>query len=483
MSPRRRTCTQLLRTLAIPVVFGAFTLATALMPLKAAAQEAELTEWEELARDILRELIEINTSHSVGGTHEASQAMADRLLAEGFPAEDIAVTEVVPGEGNMVARYRGRDTGRQPILLLAHIDVVEADPADWTLPPFTFIEQDGSFFGRGVADDKDEAAIYMTNLIRMKREGFVPDRDIIVALTSDEEGGPHNGVVWLLENRRDLIEAEYALNEGGGGMMSSGRRTSNNVQASEKMYLNFIVEATNPGGHSSVPRPDNAIYELSKALLGIGAYQHPVNLNEVTTAFFSRTAELEDPPMGSMIRRVLADPSDTEAVDYVATIPGFNSRLRTSCVATLLDGGHAPNALPQRATANVNCRILPDEDPEVVLRRLRDASGDAEVTITMDGEVTESPPSPLTPEVLGTIERITEEMWPGVPVVPVMSTGATDGLYLRNAGIPVYGVSGLFYENPNAHGMNERISTQGFYEGLEFLYRLVGALSSGQGVS
>lgn len=452
-------------------------------PTASQAQEADLTEWEELARDILRELIEINTAHSVGGTHEASQAMADRLLAEGFPAEDVSVTEVVPGEGNMVARYRGRDTGRQPILLLAHIDVVEADPADWTLPPFTFIEQEGSFFGRGVADDKDEAAIYMANLIRMKREGYVPDRDIIVALTSDEEGGPHNGVAWLLENRRELIDAEYALNEGGGGMVVAGKRISNNVQASEKKYLNFIVEATNPGGHSSVPRPDNAIYELSKALLGIGSYHHPVNLNEVTEAFFSRSANLVEPEMGAMMRRVLEDPTDAEAAAFVSTVPGYNSRLRTSCVATLLDGGHAPNALPQRATANVNCRILPDEDPAVILERLQAAAGDAEVTIEMDGEVTNSPPSPLTPEILGTIERITEDMWPGVPVLPVMSTGATDGLYLRNAGIPVYGVSGLFFEDPNAHGMNERISTQGFYEGLEFLYRLVGALSSGQGVS
>ncbi len=466
----------------VAAILAGLVLATSL-PATASAQQNGLSEWEELARDILRELIEINTSHSVGGTHEASQAMANRLLAEGFAAEDISVTEVVPGEGNMVARYRGRDTGRQPLLLLAHIDVVEADPADWTLPPFTFVEQDGSFFGRGVADDKDEAAIYMTNLIRMKREGYVPDRDIIVALTSDEEGGDHNGVVWLLENRRELIEAEYALNEGGGGMVVDGMRISNNVQASEKKYLNFTVEATNPGGHSSVPRPDNAIYELSKALLGIGAYHHPVNLNEVTTAFFSRSATLVEPEMGAMMERVLEDPTDAEAAAYVSTVPGYNSRLRTSCVATLLDGGHAPNALPQRATANVNCRILPDEDPAVVLERLRAAAGDAEVTIQMDGEVTDSPPSPLTPEILGTIERITEEMWPGVPVLPVMSTGATDGLYLRNAGIPVYGVSGLFFEDPNAHGMNERISTQGFYEGLEFLYRLVGALSSGQGVS
>lgn len=447
------------------------------------AQTGPETEWEELARDVFRELVEINTAHSVGGTLDASRAMAERLLAEGFDPADVVVTEVVPGEGNLVARLRGSGTGVEPILLLAHIDVVEADPADWTLPPFEFIERDGNFYGRGVADDKDEAAIYVTNLIRMKREGFVPTRDIIIALTSDEEGGGHNGVGWLLENRRELIEAEYALNEGGGGVMIDGERISNNVQASEKKYLNFRVEATNPGGHSSVPRPDNAIYELSRALLGIGAYHHPVRLNPVTREFFGRSAALVGSEMGAAMRRVLDNPEDGEAVELLATVPGYNARLRTTCVATLLDGGHAANALPQRAAANVNCRILPDEDPAEVLERLRRAAGDAEVTVEMDGNARNSPPSPLTPEVLGTIERVTEDMWPGVPVLPVMSTGATDALYLRNAGIPVYGVSGLFYENPNAHGMNERISSESFYEGLEFLYRLVRELSSPASVS
>ena len=445
------------------------------LPLEA---QQPSSEWEALARDILRELIEINTAHSVGGTLEASEAMAARLLNEGFPEADVVVTEVAPREGNLVARLRGRDSGPGPMLLLAHIDVVEADPADWTLPPFEFIERDGNFYGRGVADDKDEAAIYITNLIRMRREGFVPERDIIVALTADEEGGGHNGVAWLLANRPELIQADFALNEGGGGTLRRGRRISNNVQASEKKYLNFTVEATNPGGHSSLPRPDNAIYELSRALLRIGEYDHPVNLNEVTREYFSRTAELVDDQTGEMMRRVLADPTDMEAVAHLAREPGYNSRLRTSCVATLLEGGHAPNALPQRATANVNCRILPDEEPADVLARLRAAAGDAEVTVTMDGTARNSPASPLTPEILGTIEDLTEETWPGVPVVPIMSTGATDALYLRNAGIPVYGVSGLFYENPNAHGMNEVIPVAAYYEGLEFLYRLVRRLSA-----
>ncbi len=460
--------------LRITVLAGALAL---LLTSSAHGQQHPLGEWEQLARDVFEELVEINTSHSVGGTLQASEAMAARFLAAGFAAEDVVVTEVAPGEGNVVARLRGSGSARGPILLLAHIDVVEADPADWTLPPFEFIEQDGNFYGRGVADDKDEAAIYVANLIRMKAEGFTPDRDIIVALTADEEGGAHNGVVWLLENRRELVQADYVLNEGGGGTLKDGRHISNNVQASEKKYLNFQVQATNPGGHSSVPRPDNAIYELSKALLGVGAYHHPVMLNEVTTAYFTRTADIVGGEMGAMMRRVVANPRDEQAVAFVATDPAYNSRMRTSCVATLLDGGHAPNALPQRATANVNCRILPDEDPTVVLQRLRAAVGDAEVAVEMQGQATESPPSPLTPEVLGPIERITNEMWPGVPVIPTMSTGATDGLYFRNAGIPVYGVSGLFYENPNSHGMNENIPVKSFYEGQEFLYRLVKALS------
>lgn len=442
------------------------------------AQGHDGTEWQQLARDVFQELVEINTTESSGSTLEASRAMARRLLDAGFPEEDVVVNELTPRKGNLVARLRSESPARRPILLLAHIDVVEAHPDDWTLPPFEFIERDGTFYGRGVADDKDEAAIYVANLIRMKREGFQADRDIIVALTTDEEGGGDNGVAWLLANRPDLVDAAYALNEGGGGMMRDGRPVSNNVQASEKKYLNFRMEATNPGGHSSVPRPDNAIYELSRGILGVSRYEFPVKLNEVTRAFFDRTSGLVDVTLASMMRRVLADPNDREAVKYVAREPGYNSRLRTTCVATLLEGGHAPNALPQRAVANINCRILPDDDPEDILSQLRAAVGQAEVKISMEGRARPSPPSPLSDEVLGPIETITEELWPGTPVVPVMSTGATDALYLRNAGIPVYGVSGLFYENPNAHGMNENIPVKSFYDGQEFLYRLVKALST-----
>ena len=336
----------------------------------------ELAEFQQLARDVLKELVEINTAHSAAGTLEASESVARRLIAEGFPQEDVTVTEIAPGEGNVVAHLRGRDIGRKPILLLAHLDVVEAYPADWTLPPFEFIEQDGTFYGRGVADDKDEAAIYTAILIKMKREGFVPDRDIIMALTTDEEGGAHNGVDWLLQNRPDLIEAEYALNEGGGGLVVDGEKISNAVQASEKKFQNFSIEVTNPGGHSSRPRQDNAIYDLAAALTAVGAFKLPVNLNEVTTAFFAASAKIvADPAVADAMRRIAADQGDSHAATLLSKDPHYNAMMRTTCVATLLNGGHASNALPQRAQANVNCRILPDESPADV----RDALGLAEL--------------------------------------------------------------------------------------------------------
>ena len=440
----------------------------------------ELPPHQQMARDFLRELIEIDTTHSSGDNTAAAQAMADRLLAAGFAAEDVHVLEPVPRKGNLVARLRGRDTGRKPLLLLAHIDVVEADPADWTLPPFEFIEQDGYFYGRGTTDDKDEAAIHVANLIRMKQVGFQPDRDIIIALTADEEGGPHNGVEWLLEHHRELIDAEYALNEGGGGAVKDGVRVVNGVQASEKVYQSFTLEVTNPGGHSSLPVRDNAIYHLADALARIRDYDFPVILNEVTTLFFERSAELESGELAEAMRGVLRDPPDAASVAFLARTPFYNSRLRTTCVATQLDAGHAENALPQRAQATVNCRVLPGESIDAVQRTLTAVIGNEKVSIARVAVANPSQPSPLTPDVLGPIEAITEEMWPGVPVIPMMSTGATDGLFLRNAGIPVYGVSGLFNDiaDIRAHGQNERINIESFFEGQEFLYRLMEALSS-----
>jgi len=440
---------------------------------------SDLLPHQELARELLKELIEINTTDSSGDNTAAAQAMADRLLAAGFAPEDVQVLGPVERKGNLVARYRGRDSGRKPLLLLAHIDVVEADPADWTLPPFTFIEEDGYYYGRGTTDDKDEAAIHIANFIRMKEEGFQPDRDIIVALTADEEGGPNNGVQWLLENHRELIDAEYALNEGGSGDMKNGQRISNSVQASEKVYQTFILEVTNPGGHSSLPIKDNAIYHLADALARIRNHDFPVSLNQVTQIFFERSADLADGELADAMRSVMQSPPDPAAIAYFSDMPFYNSRLRTTCVATRLDAGHADNALPQRARATVNCRVLPGESIDSVQNTLETVIGNDQVSITRVADATPSPPSPLTPEMLGTIEAITEEMWPGVPVIPTMSTGATDGLYLRNAGIPVYGVSGLFrdVDDNRSHGQNERILIESYFDGQEFLYQLTKSLS------
>ncbi|MDP2956446.1 MAG: M20/M25/M40 family metallo-hydrolase [Longimicrobiales bacterium] len=468
-----------------------FTLAALLSgpfssPAPAAAQTMPPQEYQELARSILAELIEINTTDSRGDNTAAARAMARRLLDAGFPAGDVhvLVPADAPTKGSLVARYPGRDRSKPAVMLLAHIDVVEALPEDWSpdIDPFAFMERDGFYYGRGVTDDKDEAAIYTANLIRMRREGFVPDRDIILALTADEEGGPRNGVEFLLAEHRDLIgDAGFALNEGGGGMEKDGRKISNNVQASEKKFLSFQLEATNPGGHSSLPVKKNAIYDLSQALLAVQAFDFPVMLNPVTEAFFSRSADLVGGEMGPAMSRIVADPGDAAAAATLSAEPGYNSRLRTTCVATLLQGGHAQNALPQMARATVNCRILPDHDPEDVHRRLQELAAPFDVSVMPTAEATPSPPSPLTEEVLGPIERITQEMWPGVKVLPVMSTGATDGLYLRREGIPVYGVSGIFgdMDDVRAHGQDERIGIRSFYEGQEFLYRLVKALTGG----
>jgi len=444
------------------------------------AISGDLSPHQQNAKDFLRELIEIDTTHPNGDNTAAAQAMADKLLAAGFPAEDVQVMEPAERKGNLVARYRGRDPEKKPLLLLAHIDVVAADPADWTLPPFEFTEQDGYFYGRGVVDDKDEAAIHVANFIRLREEGYVPDRDIVIALTADEEGGTHNGVTWLLENHRELIDAEYTLNEGGGGGMQGGVHVLNAVQASEKVYQSFTLETTNPGGHSSLPVKDNAIYHLADALIRVRNHDFPVSLNEVTRMFFERTADLGGEYEDAM-RGVLLEPPDSAAVAQLSERPMYNSRLRTTCVATELDGGHAENALPQRARATVNCRVLPGESIDTVEETLRTVIGNTDIAITRNAVATPSPPSPLTPDVLGAIEGITEEMWPGVPVIPTMSTGATDGLFLRNAGIPVYGVSGLFSdmdEPARAHGQNERILASAFFDGQEFLYRLTRALTT-----
>jgi len=433
-------------------------------------------EYQKLTHDIYKQLIEINTSFTTGATTPAAEAMAARLKAEGFPESDIHILGAAPHKMNMVARYHG--TGqRKPLLLLAHIDVVEAKPTDWSMDPFKLTEKDGFFYGRGTIDDKAQAAIWVANLIRYKREGFKPDRDLILALTADEEGGgPYNGVAWLIKNHRDLIDAEYCLNEGGWGNMVDGKRVSNNVQVSEKYVGNYRLEVKNKGGHSSLPVPDNAIYRLAEALVRLSKYNFPVQTNEVTKAFFDQMAKIQPEPASSLMKAAAA--GSTDAMEKLAAgSTQYNATLRTTCVATMLDGGHALNALPQTAGATVNCRILPETKPEEVLATLKKIVADDQVSITPARETEAGPPSPLRPDLFREASRITDTMWPGVLAIPTMVMGATDGLYLRRAGIPTYGIQGIFIDDFRAHGRDERVGINDFYQGSTFLYELVKSLS------
>jgi len=432
------------------------------------------------AREIYKELVEINPTDSVGNITRAAEAMAARLKAAGFAAADVQVLGPDPRKGNLIARYRGTGA-RQPLLLLAHLDVVEAKREDWSFDPFTFLEKDGYFYGRGTSDDKAMAAQFVANLIRLKREGFTPDRDLILALTADEEGGQFNGVAWLVKNHKQLIDAEFAINEGGGGTMRKGKYLTNQIQASEKVYQDFRVEATNAGGHSSLPVKDNAIYHLSAALSRLAAFDFPVEMNEVTRGYFEKSATVETNPRVAADMRAVARPSPdlAAAARLSAMLPYYNAQMRTTCVATQLFGGHATNALPQLATANVNCRILPGVPPESIRAKLIEVLADPALKVSFVDQARPSRPSPLRPDVMSTLESLTKQMFPGVVVVPVMSTGATDGLYLRNAEIPTYGVSGTFgdLDDVRAHGRDERVGVKQYFEGLEFQYRLIKALA------
>jgi acetylornithine deacetylase/succinyl-diaminopimelate desuccinylase-like protein len=425
-------------------------------------------------------LIEINTTDSVGNTTTAAEAMAARLKAAGLPALDVQVLGPNPRKGNLVARFRGTGT-RRPLLLLAHLDVVEAKREDWSFDPFVFLEKDGFFYGRGTSDDKSMAAQFVANVIRLKEEGFAPERDLILALTADEEGGNFNGVDWLVKNHRDLIDAEFAINEGGGGTMRQGKYVTNEIQASEKLYQDFRLEVTNSGGHSSMPVKDNAIYRLSQGLARLSAHEFPVQLNEITRTYFSRSADVQsDPKVAADMRAVArATPDLAAAARLAASVPYWNSMMRTTCVATQLAGGHAPNALPQLASANVNCRILPGESPNAVKDALIKVLADPKIAVSFVGEARPSKPSPLRSDVMAAVESLTKQMFPGVIVVPVMSTGATDGLYLRNGEIPTYGIAGSFedIDDVRAHGRDERMGVKQYFEGLEFQYRLIKALA------
>ena len=451
----------------------------------AATQEVPLMPHQQLLRSIYQELIEINTTDSVGDTTKAAQAMAARLRAAGFPETDVRVL-THPGnsrKGNLVARYRSASPKRKPLLLLAHIDVVEARKQDWSddLDPFKLTERDGYFYGRGTSDDKAMAAIFVANLIRYKQENAQLDRDIILALTADEEGGDFNGAKWLLDNHRDLVSAEFGINEGGGGRHRKGVKLFNGVQASEKVYQSFLLEVKNKGGHSSLPSPDNAIYRLAAGLGRLSKFDFPVNLNEVTRGYFQKMATIETGQTATDMKALAAGAGDAETVKRLSASPYHNAMMRTTCVATMLEGGHAENALPQTARATVNCRILPQEDAKDVHRKLIEILADEQIAVTFIREPKPSPPSPLTPEVIRPIEDQTRLMWKEVPVVPIMSTGATDSLYFRQAGIPMYGTSGLFsdIDDNRSHGRDERLGVLAFYEGQEYLYNLVKTFAGG----
>jgi len=441
---------------------------------------AETDRYENMAKELLRQLIETDTTHASGSTTEAANIIARRLIGAGFPAEDVKVIESAPNKGNLIARLRSEHATAKPILLLAHLDVVAADPTDWTLPPFQMTEKDGYWYGRGTTDDKDEAAIHTINMIRWKENNFKPNRDIIIALTADEEGGPNNGVQYLIEHHRGLVDAAFALNEGGGGLMRDGQHVANTVQAAEKVYQSFTLEVTNAGGHSSRPRKDNAIYQLARALLAVENQIFPMGLNEVTRASFRQGKVMMTQAQASAVDGLLSRKPNKQAEQLFSAIPAYNAQLRTTCVATQLEAGHAENALPQRAKATINCRMLPGSDPAQIQTTLARAIDDDEVSITPIKLANPGPASPLTEEVMGPIYDVTGSMWPGIAVLPAMSTGATDGLFFRQIGIPVYGTSGLFRDmNDNrAHGRDERISPQSFYEGLEYLDRLVRAYAS-----
>jgi acetylornithine deacetylase/succinyl-diaminopimelate desuccinylase-like protein len=444
----------------------------------AAALSAQNPASETRAREIFKQLVEINTTHSTGSTTVAAEAMAARLKAAGLA--DVRVLEPVPRKGNLVARYPGSGAKR-PILLLAHLDVVEAKREDWSFDPFVLTEKDGFLYGRGTADDKTMAAVFVANLIRLKSEGYVPSRDIILALTADEEGGPNNGVKWLIENHRNLVDAEFAINEGGGGVMKKGKYLTNEVQAAEKVYQDVRLEIKNSGGHSSLPVKDNAIYRLSAALARLSQFEFPVQLNDITRAYFQRAAPAQlDAQTRADMLAVAKEPTDAAAAARLsAQSPYFNALLRTTCVATELNGGHAPNALPQVANANVNCRILPGVPVATVITQLTKVLADPAIELSLVDEATPSKPAVLSDDVITATETIVRSMFPGVPVVPVMSTGATDSLYFRNAGIPTFGVDGLFddIDDVRAHGRDERVGVKQFNEDLEFHYRLITALS------
>jgi acetylornithine deacetylase/succinyl-diaminopimelate desuccinylase-like protein len=444
-----------------------------------------------LAHDIFKELIEINTVDSpAGSVTAASEAMAQRLRAGGYTDADMQMLGPDDRKKNLVVRLKG--TGKhRPVLLIGHLDVVEAKREDWTTDPFNFVEKDGYFYGRGTTDMKNGDAIMTATMIRLKKEGFKPARDIILALTADEETGSANGVDWLLRNHRDLIDAEFVINHDGNSITSDhGKPLYFEVDATEKVYADYLLTATNRGGHSSLPVPDNAIYRVAAALDRLAKYNFPFELNNVTRGYYERTATVETGQRAADIRGILATPPDAQAVAHLSQDPMDNSIMRTTCVATRIDGGHGNNALPQRARATVNCRILPGHSPEEVRHALMDVFADPAIKVQYiddAGEIRDvasdrrgNPPPPLKPEVMQPLDKLVAQMWPGLKVTPSMSAGASDGAYTNAAGLPTYLVSGIAIDKDNirAHGQDENLGMDSFYKGNEFFYRYIKAVAA-----
>jgi acetylornithine deacetylase/succinyl-diaminopimelate desuccinylase-like protein len=465
----------------------AWTLADAgaapvLPPATALAPPAE----QHLARELLEQLVGIDTSAETGSTTKAATLLAQRLRRSGFAATDVKIVGPTPRKQNLIARLHAVRPTRKPLLLLGHLDVVQALRADWTMEPYRLTEKDGYFYGRGTGDMKGQDAIWVATVLRLQREHVPLDRDIILALTADEERGASedNGVRWLLAKQPALIAAELGLNEGGGGELKDGRRRANDVQASEKGYLSFRIEVRDKGGHSSLPTKENAIVRLGEALARLGRYDFPARLDPVVRAYLGRVAPFEPGALGADLRTLAQSPSagplDPAAVARVSERPNYNARLRTTCVPTRLEGGHADNALPQLAAALVNCRLLPGDTAQGVRDVLIKVLADPKVEVKAISELEAGPVGLPPADVMAVVERVSAKQFPGVPVVPVMSTGASDGRFLRAAGTPTFGVSGLFgdIDDVRAHGRDERVLVQAFFEAQEFAYQLVRALAS-----
>lgn len=438
----------------------------------------KVEEPRKALRSIFEELVEIDTTAEHGSVTKAVGAVAKRLRDAGVDRKEIQIVGPKPTKQNLVVRLRG-DGSQKPLLLLAHLDVVEARREDWTVEPFHLLERDGFVYGRGTLDDKAMAAIFTELFIRLARDRVKPNRDIILALTADEEGGPDNGVEWLLRNQRALVDAGIVLNEGGGGRMRDGKYLSNTVQASEKTYMDFTLEVKDKGGHSSLPTRENAIYRLAAALGRLEGLTFPVEMSEITREYFRRSAGMETGQLATDMIAVSQGVPDEESVARLSETPHYNATMRTTCVATRLEGGHANNALPQLARAVVNCRVMPGHTVEEIRATIQRTVADPLVAVDVQERSVAGPPSPLDAAFLSTVEQVTTEMWPGIPVIPTMSTGASDSRYFRLAGIAAYGVSGIFVDmnDIRAHGRDERLGVKQLFEGQEFLGRLVRRLS------